>query len=165
MALRCFTKCPHGAHQWGTCRGAEEGIWHHCKKLPIHVPKHHQLEPFKPCTSDVTTHLVNNVPWACHIPGKVGIWTRHWRWHAANGPLSGSATSVPAPSRDSIGWQSTGASLRVYRHGNHGEELVVDGFPANHHSIQIPHLYRPGPSTYEAILLGHPEQSTVKIMA
>ena len=40
-------------------------------------------------------------------------------WHAANRPLSGSTTSVPTPSRYCSGWQSTGASLWVYRHVNH----------------------------------------------
>ena len=52
--------------------------------------------------------------------GKVGIWTHHRRWHAANGPLSGFATSVPTPNADGCGWRSTGDSLWVYRHGNHG---------------------------------------------
>ena len=54
------------------------------------------------------------------LEGKVGIWTHHWKQHAANGPLSGSAISVPTPSRDSSGWQPTGASLWIYKHGNHG---------------------------------------------
>ena len=42
-----------------------------------------------------------------------------------------------------------------------GQKLVADGFPASPYSIQIPHLRHQGPSTYEAILLRHPEQSTV----
>ena len=42
-----------------------------------------------------------------------------------------------------------------------GKEPVVDRFPTIPHSIQIPHLQRQGPSTYEAILSGHPEQSKV----
>ena len=42
-----------------------------------------------------------------------------------------------------------------------GQEPVVDGFPASLHSIQIPHPRRQEPSTYGAVLLDHPEQSTV----
>ena len=42
-----------------------------------------------------------------------------------------------------------------------GQEPVVDGFPASPHSIQIPHPCRHSPSTYEAILLDHPQQSPV----
>ena len=59
------------------------------------------------------------VPSACHLPDEVGIWIRHRRWHA-DGPLSGSVTSVPIPSRDGSGWQSTGGFLWVYKYGNHG---------------------------------------------
>ena len=39
------------------------------------------------------------------------------------------------------------------------QEPVVDGFPASPPFIQIPHPRHQGPSTNEAILLGHPEQS------
>ena len=92
---------------------------------------------------------------------KVGIWTRHGRWHATIGPLSGSAISVPTPSREGGGWQSTGASLWVYKHVTTRQELAIDGFPASPHSIRIPHLRRQGPCTYEAILLDHPQQRTV----
>ena len=41
-----------------------------------------------------------------------------------------------------------------------GQEPVIDGFPASPDSIQIPHPCQ-GPSTYEANLLDHPEQSMV----
>ena len=44
---------------------------------------------------------------------------------------------------------------------NMRREPVVDGFLARSHSIQVPHLHRQGPSTYEAILSDHPQQSTV----
>ena len=40
-------------------------------------------------------------------------------------------------------------------------EPFVNGFTASPHSIQIPYLRRQGPSTYEAILLDHPQQNTV----
>ena len=42
-----------------------------------------------------------------------------------------------------------------------GKDPVVDGFPASPHSIKIPHPSRQGPSTYEAMLSGHPEQYAV----
>ena len=42
-----------------------------------------------------------------------------------------------------------------------GQELVVDSFQDRPHSIQILHLHRKGPSTYEAMLWDHPQQSTV----
>ena len=108
---------PCRAHRWGNYRGAQDVIWYYCEKLPRQVPNHHQLGPYKPGTFDGSA---NDVAKACHLPGKVGIWTRHRRWNAANGPLSGSATSVPTPSGDDGGWKSTGASLWVYRHDNHG---------------------------------------------
>ena len=38
-----------------------------------------------------------------------------------------------------------------------GQKSVVDGFTASPHSLQIPH---PRPSTYDAILSDHPQQST-----
>ena len=95
IALRCFAKCPCRAHWWGICRGAHEAIWHQCEKLPRLVSNHHQLAPYKPSTFAGKAHHVNDVPLACHLPGKVGIWTRHWRRHDAKGSLSGSATSVP----------------------------------------------------------------------
>ena len=41
-----------------------------------------------------------------------------------------------------------------------GQKPVVDGFPDRPHSIQIPH-WRQSPSTYEAILSGHPQQSMI----
>ena len=48
MALRCFAKCSCRAHWWGICRGAKEAIsHHHFGKLPIRVPNHHQLGPYK----------------------------------------------------------------------------------------------------------------------
>ena len=128
MTLRCFAKCPCRAHQWGICWGAHKTIWHHCEKLPRRVPKHHQLGPYKPGTFAGSAHQVNDVPQAYHLLGKIEIWTHHQKWHAAIGLLSGYATSVPTPSGDGHGWQSTGASLWVYRHGR-----------------------RQGPSTYEAI--------------
>ena len=40
-----------------------------------------------------------------------------------------------------------------------GQEPVVDGFPASLHPIQIPHLRHQGLSTYEVILLDHPQQN------
>ena len=42
-----------------------------------------------------------------------------------------------------------------------GKEPVVDGCPASPHSIKNPHPNRQGPSTYEAMLSGHPEQYAV----
>ena len=42
-----------------------------------------------------------------------------------------------------------------------GQESVADEFPAIPYSIQIPHLHRQGRSTYEVILLEHPQQSMV----
>ena len=38
--------------------------------------------------------------------------------YLVNGPFAGSATFVPTPSGDV--WHSTGSSLCVYKHGNHG---------------------------------------------
>ena len=87
------------------------------------------------------------------------MWTRHRKWHAANGPLPGSTTSVPTPSAGGGGWQSTGASLcGSIGTVTTGQEPVVDGFMASPHSLQIPH---PCPSTNEAILSDHPQLSTV----
>ena len=119
MAIRCFAKWPCKGHQWGICCGAQEVIWHHCEKFPQSVLNHHQLGSYKPGPFAKSAHQVNDVPLACHLSGKVGIWTRHWRWHASNEPLSGSATSVPTPNEDGGGWQSTEASLWVDMHGNH----------------------------------------------
>ena len=56
-------------------------------------------------------------------------------------------------------WQSTGAFLWAYRHGNHGTKTRC--FPDRPHSIQILHRRRQSPSTYEAILSGHPQQSMI----
>ena len=42
-----------------------------------------------------------------------------------------------------------------------GHEPIVDGYPATHHSLQIPHQSYQGASTYEAILSDYPQQSTV----
>ena len=123
MALRCFAKCPCEAHWWGICRGAQEAIWHHGEKLPRRVPNHHQLGPYEPSTFAGSAHQVNDIPLSCHLLGKAVIWTRHRRRHAANGPLSCSATSVPIPSGDGGGWHSLRASLWVYRHGNHGTRV------------------------------------------
>ena len=108
----------------------QEVIWHHYEKLPRRVPNHQQ-------------------------PGIVGIRDRHRRWHAANGPLSGSATSVSTPCGDGDGCPSTRAFLCVYRHSDH------DGFPANPHSIRIPLPRLQGPRTYGAILYDHHQQSTI----
>ena len=41
------------------------------------------------------------------------------------------------------------------------KEPVIDDYPVRPNSIQIPHPYRQGPSTYEAILSNHPPQSMV----
>ena len=123
MALRCFAKCPYRAHRWDIRQGAQEGIWRYCGKLPIRGPNHHQLGPYEPGTLAGSTHQVNGVPKACHLPGKVRISTHHRRWHAASGLLSGSATSAPTPSGDDGGWQSAGASLWVYMPGNHGTRI------------------------------------------
>ena len=120
MALRCFAKCPCRARRRGICRGAQEAIWHHYEKVPRRVPNHPQLGPYKPDTFAGSAHQVNDVSYACHLPGNFGIWTHHRRWHAANGPLSGSALSVPIPSGDGCGWLATGSSFCVIRHGNHG---------------------------------------------
>ena len=95
MALRCLAKCPSRAHRWGSCWGAQEAIWLHYEKLPRLVPNHQQLLTYMPGTFDGSAHQVNDVPQACHLQGKVGIWTRHGRWHAANGPLSGLTTIFP----------------------------------------------------------------------
>ena len=119
MVLRCFAKCPSRSQWWGICRGAQEAIWHHCKELLRYVPNHHQLGPCKPSTFAGSTHLVNAIVEAGHPSGNVRICTRHWRWHASNWPLLGTSTFVPTPNRDDGGWQSTGDSLWVYRHGNH----------------------------------------------
>ena len=44
-----------------------------------------------------------------------------------------------------------------------GQEPVLGGMPANPYSVQISHPCRQGPSTYEAILSDHPQQSTVSM--
>ena len=43
------------------------------------------------------------------------------------------------------------------------QEMVVDGFQANCHFIQMPHPRRQGLSTYEVILSDHSEQSMVSM--
>ena len=116
---------------------------------------------YKPGTFAGSAHQVNDISEACYLLGKVGIWTHHWIWHAANGSLPDSATNVPTPSGDGGGWQSTGAFLCVYRHGNHGTTAGCWRSSAIPHSIQIPHLRRQGPSTYESTLWDHPQQITV----
>ena len=62
MALRCFSKYPCGPHRWGISREVHEAIWHHCEKLPRHVPNHHQLRPYTPGTFAGSAHQVNNIP-------------------------------------------------------------------------------------------------------
>ena len=87
MALRCFEKC---------------------------LSRTHRLGIYKPGTFAGCAHQLSHIPQACHLQGKVGHWSRHQGWHAANGPLSGSVTSVPTPSKDSSGWQqSTGLPCGV----------------------------------------------------
>ena len=58
-ALKCFTKYPCRAHQWGICQGAQEAIWHHYEKLRRHVLNHHQLGPYKPGTFAASAHQVH----------------------------------------------------------------------------------------------------------
>ena len=106
------------------------------------VPNHHQLWLYKPVTFAGSTHKVNYVPYTCHLPGKVGILTRHWRWHAANWPWSGSATSVPTPSGDGCGWQSTWISLWVYRHGSHGTSQLLVVFRPAHCKVKAQSLMK-----------------------
>ena len=88
------------------------------------------------------------------------MWTRHRRWHAADWPLSGSATSVPTPSRDGCGWQSTGTSLWVYRHGNHGTRAGCGWF-SDQPSFHTNSSSAPSRPEHEAILLDHPQQTMV----
>ena len=62
LALKCFTKCPCRAHQWGVCRGAPKAIWHHYEKLCRRVSIDHQLVPYKPGTLLEPAHQVNDKP-------------------------------------------------------------------------------------------------------
>ena len=50
-----------------------------------------------------------------------------------------SATSVPTPSGNGSGWLSTGLPCGSIGMVTMGQELVVEGFLASSHSIQIPH--------------------------
>ena len=83
------------------------------------------------------------------------------KMNAAIGPLLSSATCLPTPSRYGGAWQLTGADLWVYRHSNHGTTASCWFFLVSPHSIQFPPPRRQGPSTYEATLLDHHQQSMV----
>ena len=58
------------------------------------------------------------------------------------------------------GWQSAGLPCGSVDMVTTWKVQVVDCFPTNPHSIPIPHPHRQGPSTYEANLSDHPQQST-----
>ena len=62
IALRCFSKYPCRPHRWGICWDAAEAIWHQCEKFPRHIPKHHQLGPYKTGTFAGSALQVNIVP-------------------------------------------------------------------------------------------------------
>ena len=120
MALRCFVKCPYGAHWWGICWEAQEVIWHQCEQFPIRVPNHHQLGLYKAATFAGNPHQVNDIPYACLIG--VNLEFGHL---TEDDMLPMSHCQVmpplcPLPSGGGSGWQSTGASLWIYRHGNYG---------------------------------------------
>ena len=95
------------------------------ERLPRRIPNHHQLEPYryKPGTFAGSWNLASSKMTCC-------------QW-----PLSGSATSVSTPSGDGGGWQLTGASLWVYRHGNHGTRAGCGWFsdqPSFHANFSSP---------------------------
>ena len=158
MALRCFAKCPYRAHRWDIRQGAQEVIWRYCGKLPIRGPNHHQIGPYEPCNLAGSVHQVNGVPYACHLPGKVGISTHHRRWHAASGPLSGSTTSAPTPTV--VGSQQ-GLRCGSICPVTTGQESVVNRCATSPHSVLISHPRSQGPSTQETILSDHPQQCMV----
>ena len=150
MALRCFTKYLYRGHQWGSCRGAQEAIWHHCKKLRRRVRYRHQLGPYKTGTFAGSADQVK----ACHLLGKVGIVTEydilpkgHCQVLPPLCPLQAEKVVVGSQQRLSCGSIGTVTT---------GQEPVVDGFPASPHSIQIPYPCHQGPS-----LLEHPGQIAV----
>ena len=77
----------------------------------------------------------------------------------------GHCQAVPplCPLQAEVGVVSSQQGLPCWSIGmvNTEQETVLDVFPASPLSIQIPHLRRQGPSTYEAIMSDHPQQSTV----
>ena len=119
MTLRCFPKCTSRAHQGGIYWEAQEAIWHYCEKLPRRVPNHHQLDPYKLVTFAGRAHQLNR----CTL-SPPSTW---WSWNLDSPPkmtcckwaIVGFCHLCAHSNRIGGGWQLTGASLWVYKHGNH----------------------------------------------
>ena len=147
MALRCFAKCPYRAHWWDIRKGAQEGIWRYCGKLPVHGPNHHQLGPYEPTTVFMMTHILKRL-----ITEDDMLPVGHSQVPPLLRPLQAEMTVVGS---------QQGLLCGSICPVTTGQESAVNRCATSPHSVQISHQCRQGPSTQETILSDHPQQCTV----